>query len=126
MRRVFPSTFSYDMSDGGAGARAMRIRLAQLCDGEKTPKERHDSARRKVKRRYPSLVEVFDLIVRNGKNRRESIFALAKAGRKWSAARLKYNRARSALLSVFCGGCLLKTKRKTKRKRNRTKRKRSR
>ena len=101
MRHVMPKLFDCDVSDGGAGARRMRIRLARLCDGAASPKERHDAARRRIRRHYPKLLKVFDLIVRNGANRRESIFALAKTGLAWNAAKLRYYRARSKLLTVL-------------------------
>ena len=109
MRRVIPELFDCDVSDGGAGARRMRIRLARLCDSEASAKERHDSARRMVRRYYPKLLKVFDLIVRNGANRRESIFALAKSGLSWVAARQRYYRARGKLCKLFAAALAANT-----------------
>ena len=79
----------------------MHISIAHRCDGVLTPKERHDAARRKVRRLYPKLLKVFDLVVRNGKNRRESIFALAKTGLKLKTAESRYYRALNRLLKVL-------------------------
>ena len=97
MKRVVPELFHCDVSDGGAGARRMRIRLAQLCDGAAGLQERHDSARSFVMQFFPKLLNVFDLIVLNGKNRRESIFTLTKAGLSWAAAEKRYYRDRNQL-----------------------------
>ncbi len=63
------------LSDGGAGADAI---IAQI-DGE-TPEtvynQRIRRARMRVRRHLPESLEVFNLIVKNGKNRKESICAL--------------------------------------------------
>jgi len=65
-------------SDGGAGAEA----IIDHCDGV-TPESRHArcirNARNRLKRAAPHLVPVFNLVVRNGSNRRASIWALAMA-----------------------------------------------
>ena len=78
------------LSDNGAGVE----RITAVCDGE-TPETRHRqtlrNARRRLKRRHPELVEVFDLIVKNGSNRKESIWALTrKRHSRWTAARVLY------------------------------------
>ena len=62
-------------SDGGAGADA----IIDHCDGT-TPEtlyaRRLKSARDKLRHAHPEWLEVFNLIVRNGSNRKESIWAL--------------------------------------------------
>ena len=59
-------------SDGGAGAEA----VIDYCDRE-TPETRHAecirNARQRIRRAHPEWLEVFDLIVKNGSNRTESI-----------------------------------------------------
>ena len=64
-------------SDNGTGAEA----VVDHCDGV-TPESRRArcirNARNRLKRAYPHLVPVFDLVVKNGSNRKESIWALAK------------------------------------------------
>ena len=59
-------------SDGGAGAEA----VIDYCDGV-TPETRHAecirNARRRIRNAHPEWLEVFDLIVKNGSNRMESI-----------------------------------------------------
>ena len=71
------------LSDGGKGVED----IIAACDGEgsKPPldcgceSKRRDilrNARKRLKRAHPELLEVFNLIVKNGKNRKESIWAL--------------------------------------------------
>ena len=63
------------LSDNGAGAEA----IVSHCDGEdgESSFERiRRNARRRLKRAHPELVEVFDLIIENGRNRKESIWQL--------------------------------------------------
>ena len=75
------------------------------CDGEHMPSfcaRRINAARMRVQRAAPFLLEVFYLIVKNGKNREESIGALAARrhlGR--DAAKLIYFRHRERLLMLF-------------------------
>lgn len=90
-----------DVSDGGAGVRVMHKHLAHTCDGAKTPRQRHDSARRKVRSFDRQLLDVFDLIVRNGSNRLESICTLESYGLSTVAAKKKYFRHRRRLLRLF-------------------------
>ena len=63
------------LSDGGKGAED----IIAACDGE-TGETRHRrilrNARRRLKRAKPHLVEVFDLVMENGSNRKESICRL--------------------------------------------------
>jgi hypothetical protein len=93
------------VSDGGAGARQIR----RAADGEETsPREDTraarlaDARRRLVESGLARLVPVLDQIVRNGKNRQESICNLAKTWHvKTPIARLRYYRGSSALLAFF-------------------------
>ena len=59
-------------SDGGAGEES----VIDNCD-DVTPEARRDqchwNARRRIRRAHPEWLEVFDLIVKNGSNRMESI-----------------------------------------------------
>ena len=65
-------------SDGGAGAEA----IIDYCDGV-TPESRHArcirDARRRLRRTHPEWLEVFNLVVKNGSNRTESICAMARS-----------------------------------------------
>ena len=64
------------LSDRGAGVEA----IIRHCDGEYGENyylRRLESARRKLIKHNRRLVAVFDLIVKNGKNRKESICQLA-------------------------------------------------
>ena len=62
-------------SDGGAGAEESRA-FDEWRDGSYYTR-RIKASRRRLARNFPELVEVFNLVVRNGKNRRESIADLA-------------------------------------------------
>ena len=67
--------FNSWLSDNGEGAR----RIIDACDGilEESYFDRLiASARRKVKSLMPECLEVFDLIIENGSNRKESIWML--------------------------------------------------
>ena len=68
------------LSDGGKGEEA----IIAACDGE-TPETRYQrvlrNARRRLKRAKPHLVEVFDLVMENGANRKESICRLMSRNR---------------------------------------------
>ena len=60
------------MSDGGAGVEA----IIDACDGE-TPKQRKlKLARERLRYAHPEWLEVFNLIVKNGTNKRESIWEM--------------------------------------------------
>ena len=65
------------LSDGGRGAEAV---YAAVEDGtrESVYARRLKAARERLRRAHPELLEVFDLIVRNGSNRRESIWQLMR------------------------------------------------
>ena len=62
-------------SDGGYGA--WSIYAAQ--ENGRTRKQCIEAARKFVKRNAPKCLETFCLIIKHGKNRRESIWAIAKA-----------------------------------------------
>ena len=99
LRRV---PITHDVSDGGAGVRAMRHRLGNRCDNAPGHELLLIAARRKVMRNCRRLLDVFDAIVRNGSNRRESIGELAKRGKtSLSHAKLRYFRARNKLMKLF-------------------------
>ena len=100
MRRL--TSLVCDVSDGGAGIRAMRCSLDRLCDGARTPEALYAEARQKVRSIDRKLVKVFDLIVKNGSNRGESIKRLMCRGRvAYIAAKKRYFRARRKLMSIF-------------------------
>ena len=58
-------------------------------------------ARIRLSRKFPVLVEVFNLIVKNGKNRRESIAELVARGRSPDAARTLYWKHLKKILFFF-------------------------
>ncbi len=69
------------LSDNGAGVEA----IVAHCDGEDVESsfERiRRNARRRLKRAHPELVEVFDLIIENGSNRKESIWTMVSKKRQ--------------------------------------------
>lgn len=71
------------LSDKGAGASSTLDAVDWNCfgndDAETVYSRRLRAAREKVRRSDPSLVRVFNLIVRNGRNRKESIYQLLTA-----------------------------------------------
>ena len=75
MRTLDESEKCEMFSDRGAGARAVYAH----ADGE-TPESiyerRLNTARKRIVRHCPELLEVFNLIVKNGSNRKESIWWL--------------------------------------------------
>ena len=67
-------------SDGGAGAE----RIVSACDGNGGAARRAQcirTARRRIRRTHPEWLEVFDLIVKNGSNRTESICQMTRSKR---------------------------------------------
>jgi len=68
------------ISDNGKGAEE----IIAACDGE-TPEARYRrilrNARDRLRRAHPELVEVFNLIVKNGSNRKESIWTMVSRKR---------------------------------------------
>ena len=86
-------------SDGGAEATATRI-FDEALDGSYYTR-RIKVARIRLSRKFPVLVEVFNLIVKNGKNRRESIAELVARGRSPDAARTLYWKHLKKILFFF-------------------------
>lgn len=92
------------LSDNGAGVEA----VIAACDGE-TGESRYGRLLRKardhVRNKAPHLLKEFNLIIKNGSNREESIFELAKARLPercaWAIAEKRYYRARAKLLRLF-------------------------
>ena len=76
------------ISDGGKGVEDIIAACDRAVPGaEPDAGESHhaqcvERARKRLKRAAPRLVEVFDLIVENGSNRKESIWALMKSSAK--------------------------------------------
>lgn len=99
MRRCY--TIKHDVSDGGAGVRAMRTCLRHRCDNERSYHNRLCAARLKVWRKSKSLLPIFDAIIRNGKNRNQSICELVESGTSYHYARRKYFDARNQLCKLF-------------------------
>ena len=65
----------WDLTDAGEGAESVRTFDERRGGSHYT--RRIKVARRRLARNFPELIEVFNLVVKNGKNRRESIAELA-------------------------------------------------
>ena len=103
------------LSDNGAGESSTLDAVDWNCfgndDAETVYLRRLRAAREKVRRCDPSLVMVFNLIVRNGRNRKESIFQLLTAEERrqpdlettqaWNSANKLYWRSLRRLEKVF-------------------------
>ena len=68
--------YGWDVTDEGDGAEVVRS-FEERHDGSHYTR-RIKIARRRLSRNFPEFVEVFNLIVRNGKNRQESISEIAR------------------------------------------------
>ena len=68
-------------SDAGAGAERIRG-YEHGTGGRATFRSQLEAARRKIRRNAPECLEVFDLIVKNGSNREESIWEMVKGKAK--------------------------------------------
>lgn len=100
-----------EMSDGCAGAEAVYSEIDRSCfgadDGEGHYVRMARRARDYVRRHDPSLLPTLNAILRNGSDRRESIFELAKKSRQkrgeaaWASAEKRYYRSRARLLRLF-------------------------
>ena len=113
--RDFREDSAADRSDAGAGVDSMLGVVDWTCfgndDADTVYARRISSARIRVWRSDPSLTRVFDLIVRNGRNRKESIFQLlSKSERKlpdlertqaWNTANKSYWRSLRKLEMIF-------------------------
>ena len=80
--------FGFDLTDEGVGADAVRA-FEERRDGSYYTR-RIKIARVRLSRVHPELVEVFNLVAKNGKNRSESIAELVDRGRSPDAARVLY------------------------------------
>ena len=81
--RDFREDSAADRSDAGAGVDSMLGVVDWTCfgndDADTVYARRISSAMKRIRRNSPSLLAVFKLIVRNGRNRKESIFQLLTA-----------------------------------------------
>ena len=68
------------LSDRGRGARVIRVfgKVARPQDDLDTRQKRIDRAKHLVMRKAPECLETFWLIIKNGKNRKESIWQLVR------------------------------------------------
>ena len=99
----------FEMSDGGKGAAGIYDGVDRSCFGANDCSSSQytrmaQRARRLVRTRAPHLLPTLNAILRNGRNRQESIFELAKNTNKkcsWPAAEKQYYRSRAKLLRLF-------------------------
>ena len=92
--------FGFDLSDEGKGAEAVRS-FDERKNGSYYTR-RIKVARMRLSRKHPELLEVFNLIMKNGKNRRESIAVLkAVHGLSRKAAADLYFGHRKKILDFF-------------------------
>ena len=80
--------FGFDLTDEGVGADAVRA-FEERRDGSYYTR-RIKIARVRLSRVHPELVEVFNLVAKNGKNRSESIAALTREDRSRKEANRLY------------------------------------
>ena len=84
--RDFREDSAADRSDVGAGVDSMLGVVDWTCfgndDADTVYARRISSAMKRIRRNSPSLLAVFKLIVRNGRNRKESIFQLLTAAER--------------------------------------------
>ena len=67
------------LTDGGRGAEAIRGETPEPEDAGDSRQKRMDRAKHRVMRKAPECLGTFWLIIRNGKNRKESIWELMKS-----------------------------------------------
>ena len=96
MRRVLTGVSVPLLSDNGAGAE----RIYQSASASLYAR-RERRAVEFVRRRFPHLLPTLRLILKNGSNRRESIYALMRRGRNRATAESYYYSTRRQLLEVF-------------------------
>ena len=90
------------VSDGGEGARQIRGEDDEDAQPDTRAERLADARRRLVESGLKHLLPVLEQIVKNGKNRKESICNLATIWRvKKEIARRRYYRGVQALLSLF-------------------------
>ena len=84
--RDFREDSAADRSDAGVGVDSMLGVVDWTCfgndDADTVYARRISSAMKRIRRNSPSLLAVFKLIVRNGRNRKESIFQLLTAAER--------------------------------------------
>ena len=84
--RDFREDSAADRSDAGAGVDSMLGVVDWTCfgndDADTVYARRISSAMKRIRRNSPSLLAVFKLSVRNGRNRKESIFQLLTAAER--------------------------------------------
>ena len=99
-----------EMSDGGSGMRQLYGEINRTCFGSEPCSVETSYARmsRKaldfVRLRDSTLLPTLNAILKNGRNRQESIFELAKkpkGKRELTAAEKQYYRTRAKLLHLF-------------------------
>ena len=66
------------LTDGGHGAAAIRGETPEPEDADDSRQKRIDRAKHRVMRKAPECLRTFWLVIKNGKNRKESIWELAK------------------------------------------------
>ena len=66
------------LTDGGRGAEAIRGETPEQEDGADTRRKRLNRARMAVTRNMPECLTTFRLVIKNGTNRKESIWELMK------------------------------------------------
>ena len=66
------------LTDAGRGAAAIRGETPEPEDSGDTRRKRMDWAKHRIMRKAPECLETFWLVIRNGRNRKESIWELAK------------------------------------------------
>ena len=66
------------LTDGGRGAEAIRGETPEPEEGTDTRRKRLDWAKHRIMRKAPECLETFWLVIRNGRNRKESIWQMTK------------------------------------------------
>ena len=66
------------LTDGGRGAEAIRGETPEPADGADTRRKRLNRARMAVTRNMPECLTTFRLVIKNGTNRKKSIWELMK------------------------------------------------
>ena len=66
------------LTDGGCGAAAIRGETPEPEDAGDTRRKRLDRAKHRIMRKAPECLRTFWLVIRNGRNRKESIWQMTK------------------------------------------------
>ena len=66
------------LTDGGRGAATIRGETPEPEDAGDTRRKRLDRAKHRIMRKAPECLETFWLVIRNGRNRKESIWQMTK------------------------------------------------